>query len=452
MKELLGDITVSMCYVDGTPCLALIDTGSQITTVNDSFYKEYLTSCPIKELDDILSVEGANGQEVPFLGYIEADISFSEHTNGLEEQVPTVILVVPNTNFNTDVSVLIGTNVIRYCKESCIECHGVNYLRVAEPDMAWRLAYRHLSRKNHRSKKAFVSSEVRLDSDELSTVCAMQTTILWSIINTKKLGKSFYVLVEDEKGSLPQPLQVIPTIVRVSMDGKTKRIPVTVANTFTKSGALSPRAVCSFIQQVDIVSETPGSKEQIQQLEGDLDRFKLKHPNVTLDGEQSKEALDFLLKWEPRVFSGAENGIGCTSAVKHRINLTDNTPFKQRYRRILSSQYEEVRQHLRELVAGGVIRESHSPWSSPVVLVRKKDESLRFCIDYRKLNARTVKDAYSLSRIEEALEAMGGCSWFSTLDLKSGYYQVEIEEKDREKTAFTVGPLGFYECNRIAFG
>jgi len=104
------------------------------------------------------------------------------------------------------------------------------------------------------------------------------------------------------------------------------------------------------------------------------------------------------------------------------------------------------------MLDSGVIRESHSPYSSPVVLVRKKDGSLRFCIDFRKLNSKTVKDAYALPRMQEALEAMAGCSWFPTLDLKSGYWQIEIDEPDKPKTAFTVGPLGFFECNRMAFG
>ena len=146
------------------------------------------------------------------------------------------------------------------------------------------------------------------------------------------------------------------------------------------------------------------------------------------------------------------SSVGCTATVKHRIKLTDNTPFKQRHRRVPPAQYEEVKQHLKSLLDDGIIRESHSPWCSPIVLVRKRDGSLRLCIDYRKLNARTVKDAYALPRIEESLEAMAGCSWFSTLDLKSGYYQVEIDEEDKSKTAFTAGPLGFYEYNRMAFG
>ena len=80
----------------------------------------------------------------------------------------------------------------------------------------------------------------------------------------------------------------------------------------------------------------------------------------------------------------------------------------------------------------GAISESKSPWASAVVLVRKKDGSLRFCIDLRKLNSITVKDAYSLPRID-------GAQWFTSLDLKSGYWQVEMDEESKESTAFTVG-------------
>ena len=113
----------------------------------------------------------------------------------------------------------------------------------------------------------------------------------------------------------------------------------------------------------------------------------------------------------------------------------------------------------------GAIRRSFSPWASTVVLVRKKDGGLRFCIDFHKLKNRTGKDGYSLPQIEDTLDCLHGAVWFSTLDLKSGYWQVkttldlksgywqvETEEEAKPLTAFTMGPLGFWECECMPFG
>ena len=100
----------------------------------------------------------------------------------------------------------------------------------------------------------------------------------------------------------------------------------------------------------------------------------------------------------------------------------------------------------------GVIRRSFSAWASTVVLVRKKDGGFRFCIDLHKLNNRTKKDGYSLPRIEDTLDCLHGAVWFSTVDLKSRYWQVELEEEAKPLTAFTLGPLGFWECECMPFG
>ena len=104
------------------------------------------------------------------------------------------------------------------------------------------------------------------------------------------------------------------------------------------------------------------------------------------------------------------------------------------------------------MVEVGAIRRGLSPWASTVVLVRKKDGGLRFCIHLCKLNNRTIKDGYSLPRIEYTLDCLCGAVWFSTLDLKSGYWQVELEEEARPLTAFTLGLLGFWECECMPLG
>ncbi|GBM53776.1 Retrovirus-related Pol polyprotein from transposon 297 [Araneus ventricosus] len=103
------------------------------------------------------------------------------------------------------------------------------------------------------------------------------------------------------------------------------------------------------------------------------------------------------------------------------------------------------------MVDNGIIEESSGPWTSPIVLVKKKDGSTRFCVDYRKLNEITKKDSYPLPRVDDTLDALNGSQWFTTLDLKSGYWQVEIRPEDREKTAFTTG-RGLWQFKVMPFG
>ena len=138
--------------------------------------------------------------------------------------------------------------------------------------------------------------------------------------------------------------------------------------------------------------------------------------------------------------------------LKHDIKLTDNQPFKERYRRIPPHLFEEVKQHLQEIIEIRAIRKSFSPWTSAVVLVRKKDGGLGLCIDLCKLNDHTVKDGYAVPRVEDTLDCLYGAVWFSILDLKSGYWQVELEEEVKPLTAFAMGQLGFWECERMPFG
>ena len=108
------------------------------------------------------------------------------------------------------------------------------------------------------------------------------------------------------------------------------------------------------------------------------------------------DAMDDVIERYHHIFAVEDLELGCTDLVKHEIKLTNYVPFKERYRRIPPHQYEEVHKHLDEMLRMGVIRRSNSPWASAVVLVRKKDGALKFCIDLRKLNERNVKDAYSL--------------------------------------------------------
>ena len=128
--------------------------------------------------------------------------------------------------------------------------------------------------------------------------------------------------------------------------------------------------------------------------------IKIESDNLTPD--QLCRAKQVLGNWSD-IFSTSSTDLGRTDTVKHHINLTDDVPFKDPFTRVPTALYEEVRQHLKEMLEAGAIRPLKSPYSSNVVLVRKKDGSLRFCIDFRKLNSRTVKDAYNLPRVDDTI-------------------------------------------------
>ena len=182
------------------------------------------------------------------------------------------------------------------------------------------------------------------------------------------------------------------------------------------------------------------SGENDNRLSKILEKLDLKGIESWTEQQQSVREL---LKEYQHLFALNLRELGKTFLVQHEIELSDKTPFQERYRRIPPHQYEEVRKHLQEMLDIGVIHRSTSPWASPVVLVHKKDGSLQFCIDLRKLYNQIIKDAQSLPRIEDSLDCLDGATIFTSLDLQSGYWQVEMTEASKPLTAFTVGPLGF---------
>jgi len=168
-------------------------------------------------------------------------------------------------------------------------------------------------------------------------------------------------------------------------------------------------------------------------------------------GSRQQSQLYQLLLGFSDVFSLSSEDMGRTNRMKHTIPTTTEYPIRQQARRIPPFRREEVDQLLQDMIKRDVIQPSTSPWASPIVLVQKKDGSVRFCVDYRKLNSITRKDAYPLPRIDDTLDTLAGSRWFSTLDLLSGYWQVEVAESDREKTAFTT-QQGLFEFKVMPFG
>ena len=197
------------------------------------------------------------------------------------------------------------------------------------------------------------------------------------------------------------------------------------------------------------VNRVAGTKRKVQHLAEPI-RDLYEKSSKGLDSEERGKLLALLLKHDS-LFAKSPEDLGRTMVLKHSIDTGNATPVKQPPRRPPRAFMGEEEDIIKSQLASGVVRESTSPWASPMVYVRKKDGSTRPCVDYRRLNELTKKDAYPLPRIDDCLDCLGGASLFSTLDLQSGYWQIEVNEEDKPKTAFTCRS-GLWEYNMMPFG
>ena len=229
-----------------------------------------------------------------------------------------------------------------------------------------------------------------------------------------------------------------------------KTVPVRIANTTTNEIEL-PKGCklaefCPLIEQEAVANtEFPVNCNAVQ-----TDNLGQKI-DARLDTDLSnaeKQQVKQVLGEVEELFSDT---IGQTNIAHHKIDTGDNPPIRQRARRMPYAFREESNKQIEDMLEKGIISPSTSPWASPIVLVRKKSGDLRFCIDYRRLNQITRNDADPLPRVDDLLDAVGNAKYFTTLDLKSGYWQIPVHPDDREKTAF-VTHGGLYEFNRMPFG
>lgn len=166
---------------------------------------------------------------------------------------------------------------------------------------------------------------------------------------------------------------------------------------------------------------------------------------------EEAELFKDLLARKQEAFVGPGE-VGRCNLGKHHINLTDDTPIKDSPRRVPMYKRDEVQEQVKKLEEQGLIEKSDSPYSAQTVLVKKKSGKWRMCVDYRKLNEKTIKDAYPLPRIEDNLDSLAGARMFSTLDCNMAYHQIELEEKDKIKTAFATPLGGLYHYVTMPFG
>lgn len=441
--DLVGPSNEATIEIEGRVTTALLDTGASVSTVSETFVSNNLTHLQPMPVQQLLNIECADGQALPYSGYIQAQINVPGLVGA---SLSCLLLVVPASRYSQTTPILLGTNFLKRAMESCGNEGGVRFLQRLTDHSSWRLAFQCIGlREKQLARDKGRVAIVRLAERGSVTLKPNDQVTVQGYIDKGKNYHTTCALLQRHP-TTPCDLDLTPSLFTYSPAGS-RAVEVTLSNTTTHTVTMHPRNILCEVQPVTVTTldDAPTTQEEKELLS------KVHVASGSLTPEQEAEVKRLIMEFE-HVFAQRDEDIGFTSRVKHRIDLYDDTPFKQAYRRIPPAMLDEVRSHLQELVASGVIRRSHSPWCSNVVLARRKDGRIRLCTDFRQLNNRTVKDSYALPRIDDILDCLAGSNFFTVLDMKSGYYQVEIEEHHKERTAFSVGPLGFWENNRLAMG
>ena len=422
-----------------------------VSTITESFFSSQFASWGHDRLRSChwLQLRAANGLAIPYIGYLELDVELC----GKVMPRCGLLVVKDPPGAMSPVPGILGMNVIRRCYGELFGSFGPSLFDSPCVSQAPSLVVEALQSCHQAAAKPLhnLTGMVRVRGRRAIRVPGGMMKLVTSTCPEQLSDQC--VLLEPPEVGLPSGLLISSCLVQV-VRGTVK---VPVVNVGNAEILLHPRTGLGTLGLAQVVSlpagvtEEPTAATMSLQISTPSVREKVASLDLSVLNEQEQARVKSLLDQYHAVFSSHDGDLGCTSLLAHDIPLLDNVPVRQRYRRIPPSEYEAAKAHINQLLESEVIRESSSPYASPIVLVRKKDGSLRLCVDYRLLNSKTRKDAFPLPRIEESLDALSGAQWFSTLDLASGYNQVPVTEEDRPKTAFCT-PFGLFEFNRMPFG
>jgi len=437
--KLVGGSPMATVKIAGQEVECLLDSGSNISTITESFFKEHLR--PVIDQDPSaapwLRIQATNGWNVPFCGYFLADVVIGTHGTIKDRG----FLIVPDVDGRRAPG-LVGMNVLEHAPGF------VNNLR--------RLV-------NSDSQEAAKREE---DDDRSVGVAKIRGMTSIRIPAGSMVFLPVHSTTQRKTPAIVEPVQGLPsglTILNTWTEENNFKIPC--CNWSEEDIWLKPNSRVAILRAAErirggevvlkvssneiavTVESTPKEKQS-----DFIEKMKEIVASFSGDDRERSEFEDVLMR-NREAFAQSEDDMGLTNTVTHKIDLMDDEPIRMPYRRIPPSMLEELRGHLNDLLKRGLIRESSSSYAAPIVVVRKKHTNqIRLCCDYRKLNSKTVKDVYVLPRIEESLEALKDAQHFCSLDLRSAYTQIRMEDDQHAaKTAFTT-PLGNFEWTRMSFG
>ena len=373
--KLIGRANEEQIMVNGHPMTALLDTGSQATHNSEAFCQA--NNIQIHPLDKLVEIEGIEGDLIKYIGYIEATLILPLGSQSFETE--SLLLVLPSTDYQQGVPIAIGTTITDMAVEF------INKFKPENLSKSWKAVccatQSKLLVQAQPENKFLIRTTKPVTVPPFSTTAIKGSTKLWSH------GMRLNLIAEPSNCTqLPASVQCTPTYC--TLEPGSNRVSVGIKNISSRAITIPSKVVVGRLQQARMVPDDKSSKSK----EGPtgekggswiLDQLNLEGLN-SWTGEQQQSAKDLLVD-SADVFAKTDLDLGKCNIMKHFLKITDPQPFKECYRRIPPHLYEEVKAHLQEMVEVGVIRKSCSPWASAVVLVRKKDGGLRFCIDLRKL-------------------------------------------------------------------
>ncbi|XP_076851615.1 uncharacterized protein LOC143502786 [Brachyhypopomus gauderio] len=361
-RGLVGTKCTSKVVINGQTYNCLLDTGSQVTTVSQSFHETHQPTLRCNPIGDLLEVEAANGQPVPYSGYVELNITFPKEFLGTAVEVPTLALVVADISEATRPTLLIGTNTLDVLYEKHFERNRLNH---QSPHHGYKMVLKTLEMRHKQTENCTVGT-VRLHSNVPEVIPARQSSIVEGSVNHRGADR-WVVLESPSTASFPGGLIVTNSLITLP-DKFHAKLPVVLRNETDHDITLTPNRVLAELHALQQI--LPSDTLPITASVTDA--------NIKFDFDDSpiptewRERIECKLRAMPEIFAHHDLDFGHTNQVKHRIKLSDEAPFKQRARPIHPQDFDAVKRHLEELLESGVIRESESSFSSPIVVVRKK--------------------------------------------------------------------------------
>ena len=406
--------------IEGVPARFLVDTGATASILNKNIWDRLNqhNSHPLTEVTNKKLV-GVEGSPLKVLGVVHFHVVF-------EQQQFNVDFLVADS---LTTEAILGRDFLR--DNHCVIDVGRNLIKFEAAGITLKLTC-----SSGDSQIAHVSVVV----DSVLQVPGCSEVEIMAKVPSAAEGGSWIV------ESNPTNTNAV-MVARTLVTPNNQMVPVRVLNPRPERITVSKGTTIAMMEAVAVVAATSASETTPkQQLIEDM----VKQIGAHVSSAQRDQLLQLLLEFSD-IFAASSSDLGHTKLVKHHIDTGNAHPIHQQARRVPLSKREETQQLLNSMLQNDIIQPSSSPWASPVVLVQKQDGSQRFCVDYRKLNSITKKDAYPIPRIDDTLDTLAGSCWFSTLDLVSGYWQVELAQQDREKTAFCV-PQGLFEFKVLPFG